>query len=365
MSLPRVVWLAAGAALVAGIAALAVAASSRGAHDTYTVRSLVSDTGAGAPVHDKSLVNAWGLAASSTGPWWTANEARGTSTLYSGTGVKQALTVRVDGGPTGIVFTGGHGFPVAGGGRHGPSRFVYASEDGMIRGWSPSVPSGWSTRAEIAVDRAGTAAVFRGLTIATLPGGAERLYATDFHNGRIDVFDPAWRPVRVAGGFSDRSIPEWYAPFGIQAIGDRIFVTYAYHAPVNGNDAPTGGYVDEFTLDGRLVAHVDAMGPLNEPWGLAIAPAGFGSVGGDLLVGNFGSGRIDVYARSGSGWSFRGQVHRHDGKPIDITGLWALRFGNGALAGPRDTLFFTAGPHRWFGSSELAVHGLFGSIEPS
>ena len=157
MSLPRVaLWLAAG---VAGRRDRRARrrASSRGPHDTYTVRSLVSDSGAGAPVHDKSLVNAWGLAASSTGPWWTANEARGTSTLYSGTGVRQALTVRVDGGPTGIVFAGGRGFPVSGGGRHGPSRFVYASEDGMIRGWSPSVPSGWSTQAEIAVDRAGTA----------------------------------------------------------------------------------------------------------------------------------------------------------------------------------------------------------------
>jgi uncharacterized protein (TIGR03118 family) len=159
-------------------------------------------------------------------------------------------------------------------------------------------------------------------------------------------------------------VPEWYEPFGIEAIGNRIFLTFAQPAPVNGNDRPTGGYVDEFTLDGRLVAHVGRMGPLAEPWGIALAPNGFGSAAGALLVGNFGSGRIDVYRRTDDGWSFRGQLARRDGKPIAISGLWALRFGNGGLAGPRTTLFFTAGPHRWHGASELQVHGLLGSIVP-
>jgi uncharacterized protein (TIGR03118 family) len=345
------------------VAAAVVAALALWPHASsgYVVQRLVADPGFAAPGHDATLVNTWGLAASPTGPWWTANEARDTSSVYAADGRKQALTVTVEGGPTGVVYASGTGFRVSAAGRSGPARFVYASEDGMIRAWSPSVPEGWSSRAEVVVDCAGSAAVFRGLTIARVPGEGERLYATDFHNGRVVVLDERWRPVRTAG-FRDPSIPSWYAPFGIQAIGDRVFVTYAYHAPVNGNDSPDGGYVDEFTLEGRLVAHVDRMGPLAEPWGLAVAPAGFGAVSGDLLVGNFGSGRIDVYRRSGSGWRSRGQLTRKDGHPIAITGLWALRFGNGGLAGPRTTLFFTAGPHRWFGSSELQVHGLLGSI---
>jgi uncharacterized protein (TIGR03118 family) len=351
------VLLALAAAAVAALALWPRASSG------YVVAHLVADPGFSARVHDATLVNAWGLAASPTGPWWTANEARGTSSLYAGDGQKQSLTVTVEGGPTGVAYVSGRGFPVTANGRSGPARFVYAAEDGTIRAWSPGVPDGWSKQAEVVVDRAGTAAVFRGVTVARQPDGSQLLYATDFHNGRVDVFDDRWRPVRTAG-FRDASIPEWYEPFGIEAIGDRIFVTYAQPAPVNGNDQPSGGYVDEFTLDGRLVAHVDRMGPLNEPWGVALAPQGFGSAAGALLVGNFGSGQIDVYRRRGDGWSFRGQLAARDGKPITVSGLWALRFGNGALAGPRTTLFFTAGPHRWFGASELQVHGLLGSIVP-
>lgn len=352
-----------------GVAAVAAAGAGAAAFwprtsSGYVVTPLVADAGFGASRHDGTLVNAWGLAASSTGPWWTANEARDTSSLYAGDGLKQALTVRVDGGPTGIVFVDGDGFPVSGGGRTGPARFVYATEDGRLRAWSPGVPTGWSKKAEVVVDEAGNAAVFRGLTVARLASGAQWLYATDFHNDRVEIFDERWRHVSIPHAFEDPAIPAWYAPFGIQAIGDRVFVTYASRAPVDGNDQPTGGYVDEFTLGGRLVAHVDAMGPLAEPWGIAIAPKGFGSVSGDLLVGNFGSGHIDVYRRAGSGWSFRGQLRNAAGKPITIGGLWALRFGNGGLAGPADTLFFTAGPHRWYGSSELQVHGLLGSIDP-
>jgi uncharacterized protein (TIGR03118 family) len=346
------------AAAVLGVAFFWPRASSG-----YVVTSLVADPGFKAARHDATLVNAWGLAASPTGPWWTANEARDTSSLYAADGLKQALTVRVDGGPTGVVFVDGDGFPVTGGGRTGPARFVYATEDGRLRAWSPGVPTGWSKQAEVVVDEAGDAAVFRGLAVARLPSGAQWLYATDFHNDRIEIFDQHWKRVSIPHAFDDPAVPTWYAPFGIQAIGDRLFVTYASRAPVDGNDQPTGGYVDEFTFDGRLVAHVDAMGPLDEPWGVAIAPKGFGDASGDLLVGNFGSGRIDVYRREGDGWSFRGQLRNARGKPVTITGLWALRFGNGAMAGPADTLFFTAGPHRWFGSSELQVHGLLGSIE--
>jgi uncharacterized protein (TIGR03118 family) len=356
----RLVAVALVGAAVAAAGALADLTSQ--GPDVYRVTHLVSDRGLGARVHDVRLVNAWGLAASPTGPWWTANEAREASTLYAGDGHKQALTVDVQGGPTGIVYNPGAGFVVRRGKASGPARFIYACEDGMIRAWSPVVPHGWSTSAEIAVDQAERGAVFRGLALATLPNGRERIYATDFHNARVVVLDERWRPVVRRGAFVDRAIPAWYGPFGIQAAGSSVFVSYAWRAPVNGNDSPTGGYVDEFDLDGRLLARVAHMGPLDEPWGMAVVPEGFGPRAGSLVVANFGSGRVDVFERRGAGWSFRGVLRRAGGKPIELPGVWGIAFGNDKMAGPRTTLFFAAGPHTWRGASELGVHGLLGSI---
>jgi uncharacterized protein (TIGR03118 family) len=356
-----------GAAVCAAIAAaVTVSAAARPARpDAFVLRRLVSDPGFAAAVHDPELVNAWGLAASATGPWWTANEARSSSTLYAGDGRKQALTVDVPGGPTGVVFNGGSGFRVRGAGATAPARFLYACEDGRIRGWSPTVPHGWSAQAEVAVDRAGAGAVFRGLALATLADGSRRLYATDFHNGRVLVFDARWHLVVRRGAFADPSIPAWYAPFGIQAAGGHLFVTYAWRAPVDGNDAPSGGYVDEFDLQGRLVARVGRGSPLDEPWGVALAPRGFSGLGGDLLVGNFGSGRIDVFAPRGRDWVFAGQLRSRNGKPLSVPGLWGIAFGTGGMSGPPTTLFAAAGPHRWHGASEVAVHGLLAAIEPA
>jgi uncharacterized protein (TIGR03118 family) len=330
------------------VAALAVAGSASSARpDRFTVRWLVSDRA------DPQLVNAWGLAARTGGAWWIANEARSSSTIYAADGRKQALTVSVPGGPTGVVFNGGRGFVVRGGVAAAPARFVYACEDGMIRGWSPTVPRGWSTQAEVAVDASGSGAVFRGLALAR-----GRLYATDFHNARVLVFDARWRRV-LRGAFRDPAIPSWYAPFGIAALGGHVFVTYAWRAPVNGNDAPTGGYVDEFDLDGRLVARVGRSRELDEPWGIALAPEGFGRFGGDLLVANFGSGRINAYERRGRGWSLRGRL------PVRVPGVWGIAFGVGGAAGPRTTLFYAAGPHRWHGATEVDIHGVLGAISPA
>lgn len=340
--------MSAGRRLAIGVAVVAAAgAGIATAHRTggLVVTQLATDA------HDAKLVNAWGLAASPTGPWWTANEARNASTLYAADGRKQALTVRVAGGPTGIVYSGGRGFVVRSGGAAGPARFIYACEDGTIRAWSPTVPHRWSAEAVVAVDEGAKGAIFRGIAL-----GPQRLYATDFHNGHVLVFDARWRPVVRRGAFTDPKIPSWYAPFGIRVAGARVFVTYASPAPVNGNDAPTGGYVDEFDLAGRLVARVAQMSELNEPWGLAVAPDG------KLLVANFGSGRINAYVRRGRAWSFKGQLHGRNGKPIMISGLWGIAFGNGSMAGSKDTLFFAAGPHRWRGATELGVHGLLGSI---
>ena len=334
------------AAAAVAVAALALAGSAGSARpDAFTVHRLASDRG------DAQLVNAWGLAARPGGVWWVANEARSSSTLYDGAGRKQLLTVQVDGGPTGVVYSGGDGFVVHGRGSSAPARFIYSCEDGMIRGWAPTVPRGWSEEAEVAVDAGATAAVFRGIALAR-----NRLYVTDFHNGRVLVFDSRWRRVVRPGAFADRAIPSWYAPFGIAALGGHVFVTYAYRAPVNGNDAPTGGYVDEFELSGRLVARVGHSAQLDEPWGLALAPEGFGRLGGDLLVANFGSGLINVYRRDGRGWTFRGLL------PVKVPGVWGISFGSGGAGGPRTTLFYAAGPHRWHGASEVGVHGVFGAI---
>jgi uncharacterized protein (TIGR03118 family) len=336
------------AAVAVTVAALAVAGSASSARfDRFAVRAIASDR------QDPQLVNAWGLAASPTGPWWVANEARASSTLYDGAGNKQALSVRVVGGPTGVVYYGGSGFVVRQGHAAGPARFLYACEDGTIRAWSPVVPHSWSTEAVVAVDDGPTGAIFRGLALA-----GERLYVADFHNARVLVYDSHWRPVVRHGAFVDPAIPVWYAPHGIQAIGDRVFVTYAWRAPVNGNDAPTGGYVDEFDLDGRLVAHVGNKTQLDEPWGVALAPQGFGRFGGDLLVANFGTGAITAYARDGRRWVFRGRL------PVKAPGVWGIAFGNGAGAGPRTTLFYAAGPHRWHGVTEVDIHGVLGAISP-
>src|SRR6266498_3081270 len=333
----------AGAAAVIIVALAAAGSASSARIDRFVLQPLVTDRA------DAQLVNPWGLVARAGGPWWVANEARGSSTLYDGDGHKQAMTIAVQGGPTGVVFNGGRGFLVHGGGHAAPARFIYACEDGMIRAWTPTIPRGWSTEAQVAVDTGASGAVFRGLTLA-----AGRLYAADFHNARVLVFDSRWRRVVRRGAFVDRSIPGWYAPFGIQALDGRIFVTYAWRAPVNGNDAPTGGYVDEFDLDGRLVARVGHTKELDQPWGIALAPRGFGRFGGDLLVANFGSGAINAYARHNGRWVFDGRL------PVKAPGVWGIAFGNGAAAGLRTTLFYAAGPHRWHGATEVDVHGELG-----
>jgi uncharacterized protein (TIGR03118 family) len=341
------------AALAVLAVVLATAANGRRLANVYSVHPLVSDTTAtAAPANDAALVNAWGLSAGPTTPWWSANNGSNTSTLYSGTGAKLPLTVAVAGSPTGTVFNGNaNDFVVSQNGLSGSARFLFSTESGTILGWSPTVNG---TTAIVAASADG--AIYKGLAIA-----ADRLYATDFHDGRVDVFDAAFKPVTTTGGFKDPNVAKGFAPFGIQAIGGNIFVTYAKQDDAAKDDValPGQGYVDEFTTDGQLLGHVINSGkqnaPLNAAWGLAMAPADFGGFANDLLVGNFGNGRISAYAPKGTDWVYKGQLRGADGTPITIDELWAIAFGNGAAAGPTNTLYFLSGPSK-------EQHGLFGSI---
>src|SRR5690348_6902376 len=240
-------------AVVAVAAAAALAAGTAGAgvqDDVYAVQNLVADSAGAAATTDANLVNGWGLVAGPTTPWWTSNNGTNTSTLYNGAGAKQALTVQVAGAPTGTVFNGiGTDFIVSQNGKSGAGRSLFATEGGTILGWSPTVNG---TVAIVAVDRSSTGAVYKGLATA-----ADRLYATDFHNGRVDVFDRTFAPVTLASGaFTDPKVPKGFAPFGIQSIAGNIFVTYAKQDAQAHDDVAGGGlgYVDEYTTDGQFIA---------------------------------------------------------------------------------------------------------------
>jgi uncharacterized protein (TIGR03118 family) len=309
-------------------AAIAVAAALAAATTSYNAQTLVTNTS------DASLVNGWGLSAGPTTPWWVSDNGTNSSTLYQGNGTKAALTVSVPGGPTGTVFNG-DSTAFAGG------RFLFSNEAGQILGWAPG-----TTAAAVRADRSAQGAIYKGLTILD-----RKLYATDFHNGKVDVFDSSFGLVQTSGGFADKQIPKGYAPFGIQALGGNVFVTYALQDKQREDeiDEPGKGFVDEFTPDGVLVSHVAKKGgpkaPLNAPWGLAMAPAGWGVHGGRLLVGQFGNGRIAAYEQRGSKWVYRGELRSGDGSLIALDGVWAIAFGNGAAGGPKTSLYFAAGPN--------------------
>jgi uncharacterized protein (TIGR03118 family) len=329
--------------------------------NAYQITRLVSDVPGAAQHTDPNLVNAWGLVAGPATPWWVADNGTDVSTLYDGTGALLPLVVKVAGAPTGTVFNGGSGFVVHHKGFNGPAVFLFATEDGTIRGWNPGVPPtpSPSTRSFIVVNRHQKGAVYKGLAIATGSEG-DLLYATDFHNGRVDVFDEAFHRVH-RHAFVDPHMPSTFAPFGIQAIGGDIFVTYAKQDPNSDDElhGPGFGFVDMFDPEGQFLGRVASRHALDAPWGLAWAPSDFGRFSDDLLVGNFGDGKIHAYDPEASGgFEPAGALRRPNGHVIRIDGLWALEFGNGGPAGPTNSLFFTAGP-------DEESHGSFGDIEAS
>ncbi len=347
--------------ILAGMSA--VEAKNRVSHQerVYQQHNLVSDGFIPADHNDPNLVNAWGVAFNPLGPVWVADNGTGVSTLYDGDGIAQSLVVSVPspnsdsgGNPTGIVFNSSAGFMVSNGGASGASRFIFATEDGVIAGWAPNVPSAPSTQAIRAIDNSAVDAVYKGLAI--IPGGW--LYAADFHNNKIDVFDSAFTvPTTLsADAFTDPMLPAGYGPFGLQAINGEIYVSYAKQDDVKHDDVKGKGFgfINVFDPNGHLVRRLVSAGKLNAPWGMALAPAGFGKFSGRLLVGNFGDGLINAFDLATG--DFVGQLKGSDHKPIQIDGLWGLAFGNGFKKQPTDTLFFAAGPGD-------EAHGLYGRID--
>ena len=348
------------AAIVAGLAA--AAPTQAGPPDNrYTVTPLVSDVPGAAPVTDPNVHNAWGLARSATSPWWIADNGTDMTSVYTGAGALVQIgglnAQGVPGGPTGAVFSGIAGqFQVgttASPTTLGTSNFIFDAEDGTISAWRNG-----STAALVKVDMHSDGAVFKGLAISNGTSGP-RLYAANFgENPGVEVFDGGWNPVNTPGAFVDPNLPKKFAPFGIQTIGNRVFVTYAKQGEgLDEVDKQGLGIVDAYDLDGNLLARVAQHGQLDAPWGLAKAPPDFGRFGGDLLVGNFGDGQINAYEEMPNGhFEHRGTLHAAENGKLVIDGLWALEFGNSGNNGDAQTLFFTAGPND-------EEDGLFGTIK--
>ncbi|MEG2031022.1 MAG: TIGR03118 family protein [Janthinobacterium sp.] len=319
----------------------------------YAVTSLVSDTAALPAAHtDANLVNAWGVAFNPRGFVWVADNGTAKSTLYDGNGVPQSLVVDTPAGPTGIVFNGTQDFKLSQNGVTAPSPFIFASESGSISAWSPSVSP---TTAVVVFDGSAGGSVYKGLAISRY-ANANYLYAADFHNGRVDVFDANFARVSLPGAFSDPGLPAGYAPFGIQASGERIFVAYAKRE-ASGDDEEAGaglGIINVYDTSGNLLKRLVSGGALNAPWGMALAPADFGSASNMLLVGNFGDGKINAYDPSTG--AAGGPLRKADGTPLVIDGLWGIAFGNGLNSQPLNTLFYAAGPND-------ETHGQYGRID--
>jgi uncharacterized protein (TIGR03118 family) len=365
-------------ALAATPAPAAAATARRFERDQgpYVVRRLVSDGFVEAEHLDPSLVNPWGLTHLPTSPWWVSDNGSNSSTLYDADGIAQfgspPLVVQVTGAggspgdPSGVVANGTTSFVVTSGGASGPARFLFASEDGTISGWNPGVPpplkpAPRSTMSIVAVDNSSPdplgGAVYKGLALASTSAG-DRLYATNFRQGRIDVFDGSFMPVAAPGDFVDPGIPKSFAPFGIQLVGAELIVTYAKQDAFKHDDVagPHLGYVSAFETDGDFIRRVATRGRLNSPWGIAVAPANFGALSGDLLIGNFGDGHIIAYRHDRAREEGAGRYLTTRRGPVTIDGLWGIAFGNDSAAGPANALFFTAG-------TDAEAHGLFGRID--
>jgi uncharacterized protein (TIGR03118 family) len=333
---------------------------------------------------DANLVNPWGITESATSPFWISDNGAGMSTLYNTAGSPQALAVSIPspanplgnmGTPTGVAFNivppAQGAFTLSGVNSAGkpfsaPAVFLFATEDGTILGWNPGVnPAGFDPskagKYAIIVVNNSPGAVYKGLAMATDINGTTRLYAANFRSGNVDVFDTSFHQIFSVSAFTDPNLPRGYAPFNVVPItvkgASQLFVTYAVQDSEKHDDVAgeSHGIVNTFLLDGSMPRRFAQHGQLNSPWGIALAPAGFGTLGGGLWIGNFGNGHIDAYDPTTG--EFIGKVSDAHGQALVIDGLWSIKFGNGGNGGLANTLYFTAGTN---GEQD----GLFGSITP-
>jgi uncharacterized protein (TIGR03118 family) len=319
------------------MAGLAGVFSNQSFADAFHVTTLATNA------TDPGLINPWGLAASPTGPFWIGANGTGISEIYSGAGVKLPLVVTIpgNGSVTGVEFTGGNGF--------NGDQFLFASEDGTISGWKPSQ----GTLAEV-LHVANPDDVFKGVASGVL-NGHNYAYLANFRQGTIEVMPGDGGAPALISNFLDPGLPAGYAPFNVENLNGTLYVTYALRNAANDEDVPGlgNGIVDRFDLNGNFLGRVVTGGVLDSPWGLALAPTGFGSLDGALLVGNFGDGLIHAYD------PITGQLLEtlmdESNNPLAIDGLWALQVGNGGNGGNPNTVYFTAAPNDETG-------GEFGSI---
>jgi uncharacterized protein (TIGR03118 family) len=363
--------------------------------DRYVVTNLTSDIAGNAANTDPVLQNAWGVAFTpGASPFWVADNATGCSTLYDGQGVAQPtpplqVKIPLPGGsippsacqhvdpdnppaqapatPTGLVWnpTSNPNATFWVPNTDKPAAFIFATEDGTISAWAGGLAP--PDQAVLAVDNSSSGAVYKGLVFGTNVHGVF-LFATNFHAGKIDVFIPgpkncstlpcftAATSAEVEGDFTDPDIPKGFAPFGIQNINGNLFVTYAKQDADAHDDVagPGNGFVDIFDTNGHLLRRFASRGKLNSPWGVARASFAFGRFSGDILVGNFGDGKINAFDSDGN---FLGTLKGEKGKPLVIEGLWTLTLGGGKNSSS-DTLYFTAGPND-------ESDGVFGTITPA
>jgi uncharacterized protein (TIGR03118 family) len=360
--------------------AMTAATSGHARAAGYVQSNLISNLPGLAQFTDPTLLNPWGVAFfPGQSPFWVNDNNAGLSALYTGDGLPFPLlpavtipapTSPTGGTPTGIVanfFVGSGAFPIPNpaGGDFGPSLFIFSTEDGTIEAWNtPGIPN--PLTAVIVVDNSAgggpTGAVYKGLALEANTTNGPLLYATNFRTGNIDVFDSSFHPVTLSGSFVDPKVQHGYAPFGIQDVNGELWVTYAMqdkarHDPVT---KPAHGFVSVSDTDGNLLRHFAQHGHLASPWGVALAPASFGQFADDILIGNFGDGRINAYDPASGHWL--GTVSGPDGKPLVNDGLWALTFsgpsGMTPVGAPPDTLYFTAGLND-------EADGLFGTISPN
>jgi uncharacterized protein (TIGR03118 family) len=330
----------------------------------YVQSNLVSDIPRLAPHTNPQLVNPWGFSETSDGRFRVAANGSGTAISLDHEGQKEGANIIIPppagsppgatSTPNGVVSNTTSGFVISDHGRSAPATLLFSTEDGTIAGWNPEVNR---AHAVIAADQSGNGAVYKLLALGTNAQGTF-IFATDFHNGKVDVFDSNFHMVNLGpNAFIDPTtgadaIPSDFAPFGVKNFNGTLFVTYAKQDADKHDDvAGVGnGFIDEFDTSGNFISRFATRGLLNSPIGAAIAPSNFGKFSNDVLIGNFGDSHVNAFDPATG--AFLGQLTDTHGNALvlnggfqeaDTKGLWGIGFGNGEHGTSTNTLFFAAG----------------------